>query len=132
MFLSSLKRSSQGLNLLLNSTFLVHRCPLEQIVGKRKPPDLQAYFGQATKQETPEVPVALHLSKHTLRFNHSTNGQLVPFLSLKQLPRLLLLSQIFHANPDFPISFCFRTVAFEGAARAIRTSVMAKEVSEGL
>jgi len=43
-------------------------------MGKRKPPDLKAHFGQASKQEPPESSIVFHLSEHTLNLYHAPDG----------------------------------------------------------
>ena len=46
--------------------------------GQAKATRPQTHFWQASKQESPESPVILQLSKHTFRFSHSSNRQGIP------------------------------------------------------
>lgn len=88
------------------STSLLHHCPLEQILGKGKPPDLEAYCRQASEQEASESSFVFHLPKYTFRFYHSSNRQGISFFTSQLFSRLLLITEILHVYPDFPIPFC--------------------------
>lgn len=74
------------LALLFRFYFVVHSCLLKQIVGKRKPPGLKAYFRQTSNLEPSNSSVAIHLSKYALGLNHPSDGAFL-YLSPKNKKR---------------------------------------------